>query len=177
MRLFIILGILATTSAQIDTANANAPRDGSFGQPRRLPKRYMTTNAIRDDAHLSSSRSIEKRDATGRCPDGQTPVSNGIPSTPNGCGPQKFEGLVPEFWFNGCCGNHDVCYGDCPKSKSECDDAFHACVNAACDTEFPNKWDPNRWDCYVKAGIYYGFVNVGGGSSFEGGTNNHCTCV
>ncbi|BEI84623.1 hypothetical protein CcaverHIS002_0500240 [Cutaneotrichosporon cavernicola] len=173
MRLFIILGVLAAAFAQIDTTNSNAPRDGSYGQPRRLPKR---DNAIRDDAHLSASRSIEKRDATGRCPGGQTPVSNGIPPTPNGCGPKDFEGAVPELWFNKCCGNHDVCYGDCPKSKTDCDNAFALCLKTACETEFA-WWNPGRAPCYYAATAYYTAVNVGGQGSFEGGTKNHCTCV
>lgn len=124
-----------------------------------------------------TTRAVEKRDATGRCPDGQTPVANGNPSTPNGCGPEKFEGLVPEFWFNSCCGQHDICYGDCPKSKAECDSAFITCMNAACATEFPSTWSAGRLGCRAKAGVYWAAVKIGGRSSFEGGTEDHCSCT
>lgn len=121
---------------------------------------------------------LEKRDATGRCPEGQTPVSKGVTSSPNGCGPEKFEGLVPELWFHACCNSHDSCYDDCSKSKDQCDNDFHTCMRAACDVEFSGFWKTiARYGCRGKAGVYFGAVKLGGQSSFEGSTATHCTCA
>lgn len=121
---------------------------------------------------------LERRDATGRCPTGQSPVSNGQVFTPNGCGPGKFEGLVPELWFNACCNAHDGCYVDCSKSKDQCDNEFYTCMRAACDVEFPGFWKTiPRLSCQTKAGVYFTAVKLGGQSSFEGGTAKACNCV
>ncbi|GMK58543.1 hypothetical protein CspeluHIS016_0505750 [Cutaneotrichosporon spelunceum] len=169
----------ADASPEVGTANPNAPRDGSAGQPPRLPMRDIASNVMRDvTGHVKSfaASGSGARDATGRCPAGQKAVSNGKPAIANGCGPAKFEGLVPELWFNACCVKHDLCYGDCGASKGACDSAFGACTKAACVAEFDG-WNPRRWVCRAKAGLYTAAVKIGGQSSFESNTAKHCLCV
>ena len=56
----------------------------------------------------------------------------------NGCGP----GDIPDFLidaadsvsgFQDACNNHDVCYGNCGRSRAECDSEFLDDMNAECD--------------------------------------------
>lgn len=103
-------------------------------------------------------------------------MSNGVTGTPNGCGPGKFGGLVPELWFNSCCNAHDGCYGDCSQSKDTCDSTFYDCMKSTCDSTY-DRFSGNWLECRATAGVYYGAVKVGGGSAFRSSTEDHCNCV
>jgi hypothetical protein len=48
MRFLLAFGLVAVASAQLDTANSNAQRDGSEGQPPRWPMRDIASNVVRD---------------------------------------------------------------------------------------------------------------------------------
>lgn len=50
----------------------------------------------------------------------------------NGCGPDGFGGVVPDFCFRECCNRHDQCYatGGAEEDRLLCDLDFHDCCKA-----------------------------------------------
>lgn len=73
----------------------------------------------------------------------------------NGCGPEGFGWLVPDFCFEKCCDEHDQCYetGGCECDRLACDDTFLECMKDA---------GPD-W----LADLYYGAVRRFGQGSFN----------
>lgn len=47
----------------------------------------------------------------------------------NGCGPEGFGGVVPDFCFEECCNDHDNCYarGGTEADRLKCDQVFYEC--------------------------------------------------
>ncbi|HEV7330208.1 MAG TPA: T9SS type A sorting domain-containing protein [Flavisolibacter sp.] len=69
----------------------------------------------------------------------------------NGCGAQgSVIDYVPDFNFTEACNGHDICYGTCFKTKSECDLNFLAGMLQACD---------GSESCQMLATIYYDAVS------------------
>lgn len=114
---------------------------------------------------------------TGRCPAKQRSVSKGVTAKPNGCG-SKSSAWVPELWYESCCDTHDMCYSDCSKSKSQCDDTFLTCMQDNCRKQLGGIGMGETYEsCIGTAGIYYAAVKGGGGDAFDKATAKHCKCV
>jgi RHS repeat-associated protein len=86
------------------------------------------------------------------------------------CGSGWSELLVPDkpggYDFTNCCQGHDDCYagkyGQCSKSKSQCDWEFFECMRRVCDFY----WLSSR-DCYKRASDYWWGVDRLGMHAFK----------
>ncbi|MBU0637751.1 MAG: hypothetical protein KKB50_02715 [Planctomycetes bacterium] len=116
---------------------------------------------------------------------GASPVeSAGGPCDPgmNGCGPGGIlSDLVPEcplgiVCFTEACNHHDVCYGTCGNSRTECDERFYADLCAACAERYPNGGLEAEL-CAGLAYIYWQAVARLGESFFESAQVDMCACV
>jgi hypothetical protein len=88
---------------------------------------------------------------------------------PGGCGSWWNDWAVPEKPggndYSSCCKEHDDCYGECGKTKEECDDAFYKCMERKCKQNFGGK------KCLKWANRYWGAVDEHGGGAYEIGQN------
>jgi hypothetical protein len=88
----------------------------------------------------------------------------------NGCGAASFPDWLSDIadsvsGFQNQCNLHDVCYGDCSKSRSFCDNNFLSDMYAECSGDF---------FCEVLADIFFTAVDVGGESACRAGRDG-CT--
>ncbi|MCS6871810.1 MAG: phospholipase A2 [Anaerolineae bacterium] len=91
------------------------------------------------------------------------PITNAVQpaAAQNGCGPERFGGLVPDLWFTPACNRHDICYGTCGSNRAACDSRFYEDMRAICATR--SWW--TRTSCYAAAWTYYQAVrNFGQGA-------------
>jgi hypothetical protein len=97
--------------------------------------------------------------ADGTCPDDKDKRSNGNEPTANGCGPEGGSIKIPQKFgwasFTPACDAHDICYEDCVKSKSSCDNDFRIDPLNICHRNYP--WQAallvSAW-CWNMASIY-----------------------
>lgn len=126
------------------------------------------------EAREPSWAGLEKRDSTGRCPNGIKDL--GVAAEPNGCGPKGHIDLVPDGALGDCCNAHDRCYANCARSKKECDSAFGNCVIATCKQKY-GSWNPIRYTCITQGAVYTDAVVIAGGPAFKTATKEHCKCL
>lgn len=97
-----------------------------------------------------------------------------IPAT-SGCAGGEFDTryykLECEFNFLAACNDHDICYGTCGNSKSECDNRF---LQAMIDSCSRNKTPNSYYACTQIAYIYYQAVNLLGGSAYLDAQDEAC---
>ncbi|SMR63261.1 unnamed protein product [Zymoseptoria tritici ST99CH_3D1] len=105
---------------------------------------------------MLDARSLTKRDAY-RCPPGSCAKTKpgARPASSNGCGPEKYYHLVPEFSFTDCCDAHDKCYDSCASpSASYCNNQFHDCMMGKCDQKYHGFSIGIRAGCKRTAQVY-----------------------
>ena len=91
----------------------------------------------------------------------RTTTPSGIPPTLNGCGSKDSEWVPDSFFgvvsFTEACNNHDICYGTCGASKSDCDRGLGRDMANACEKKF-GVFKFLLWDvyflCLAQAKIY-----------------------
>jgi len=85
------------------------------------------------------------------------------------CGDWKTDWVVPDKPggndFTSCCQKHDDCYGDCGKTKEECDNEFYECMARKCKENFGSK------KCYRWADTYWDFVDEYGQDAYDNAQN------
>ena len=91
------------------------------------------------------------------------------------CGSGWNEGLVPD-WLYGInisrpCYNHDVCYGECGKSKQQCDGQLQKDIETQC-SQAPTT--SIRMECYRMARQYRGAVAAFGQSAYDDAQKGCC---
>lgn len=92
----------------------------------------------------------------------------------NGCGPRggiSFNGIIPSDFkdeFIAACDAHDVCYGTCGKSRSDCDLTFSDSLQSACSSS------DNLCQAYAKA--FYLGVDCSGAGAYGDGQMEYCDC-
>lgn len=74
----------------------------------------------------------------------------------NGCGPWGLGWLVPEFWFQRACEQHDLCYASKFISHQQCTADFLNNMLVICDEQTAFI----RSTCWTIAHIYYHVVKV-----------------
>ena len=102
----------------------------------------MTLTVTSEDCFTISGPNGETCVATSTCDEGFT-CSNGATPTEdpnytadsNGCGPSAFPIAGPSFGFESCCEEHDICYGSCGTSRTQCDNDFYSCMYCICQDE------------------------------------------
>merc|ERR1712098_319516 len=108
------------------------------------------------------------------CSNGATPAEDpNYTADSNGCGPSAFPIAGPSFGFESCCEEHDICYGSCGTSRTQCDNDFYSCMYCICQDE-GNFLD--REFCEELACSYYELVDEFGCFSFNGGQEDACIC-
>ncbi|MCC5828692.1 MAG: hypothetical protein JJU36_04530 [Phycisphaeraceae bacterium] len=138
------------------------------------------------------------------CPLEKRALRHGVPDRviPNGCGTEG-----QGFWqrlgiagglmlsenpsgFQSDCDNHDICYGTCGQSQSQCDLAFRRDMLATCDRTYKVLVDRNRrsgvrnhpqeysyWiNCRLAAESFYSAVYFGGADAFWDTQVERCEC-
>jgi len=96
----------------------------------------------------------------------------------NGCG-QEGGRDYPDYpwWIGGgnfepACNNHDDCYGNCYRTKEDCDKRFRKDLRKACRKLY--WWNPNlMMHCYGIAEIYVKAVQIWGDDAYNKG-QEHC---
>ncbi|KAF2673741.1 hypothetical protein BT63DRAFT_476221 [Microthyrium microscopicum] len=115
------------------------------------------------------------------------------PASFNGCGAEN--GMkVPDWRFEQCCNEHDLCYDDCSATWETCNDNFRQCNHDACTKAYPlapvtietnrTSWIPSmpdwsltRWGCHTLGQAYAEAVDTGlGRVNFNASTIERCTC-
>lgn len=91
----------------------------------------------------------------------------------NGCGPDGYDYLVPDFEFGEACKQHDIGYSTCNKSKAETDNEFLQNMLAAC-SGILNPID--RAECIARAHLYYQAVSKGGNGAYQAAQQEACDC-
>lgn len=76
----------------------------------------------------------------------------------NGCGPSQFpsflrDALTEASGFENQCNAHDICYDDCSKKRSDCDDDFHDDMLSTC---------AGQSNCELLAYLYFTAVDTFG---------------
>lgn len=99
--------------------------------------------------------------------------SNAIDAVGLACGSAGNDWIVPDVFFEGCCQDHDDCYGKCSGPKKEtCDNNFLDCMVQQCEKiGVEDRWYPA---CIFLAGTYYRAVEVGGGGAFNNARKDCC---
>jgi len=117
----------------------------------------------------------EECDDTFTCPGGATPQDNpnAEPSS-NGCGPSGLPLTGPSFSFLECCNQHDLCYGECGASKTECDNDFYVCMFCSCDEEYDTII--GELACEDLACTYFQAVDEFGCAAFTASQEEACIC-
>jgi hypothetical protein len=118
----------------------------------------------------------------GSCQPGTTkkPKPGNVPSS-NGCGPEGGSIKIPQGYGNAdytpACNNHDICYEDCQKPKSACDDDFYTGMKQACAAAYAGVLNSlKRAGCYERAYVYYKAVSNFGDDAWIAGQNKACKC-
>ena len=102
----------------------------------------------------------------------------------NGCGPAGWKSLiipdkivfVPRIgWisFTPACDIHDICYGTCGSSKSDCDFALRLNAISICQ-RIPQTFKGEREACFSAAENFFLAVSKAGGSAFDVAQDEHC---
>ena len=105
----------------------------------------------------------------------RTPIVN-YTAIANGCGPQDFGGLVPEFRFGSCCDTHDLCYSNCSLEKVACDEDFYQCMLRQCE-EIGGIFDQTRQRLCRRVAECYAAVTYDEGCPFyENAQREACSC-
>ena len=75
-----------------------------------------------------------------------------------------------------CCDHHDVCYGTCNSSRTECDTAFHACMLQSCE-----RWRHQNSElfeaCTTSALILFKTAQIHGCDAYKDFQSKACKCV
>ena len=90
------------------------------------------------------------------------------------CGPEGDPNNFPNEFsgqsIEGACQNHDKCYADCSKSKSQCDTQFYHDIRRACFN------DGSAVACNLASLGYYAAVALKGRDAFDKARENCDTC-
>jgi RHS repeat-associated protein len=96
----------------------------------------------------------------------------------NGCGPEGGPDVPDDPWWIGggnfepACNNHDDCYGNCSRTKEDCDKRFRKDLRKACRKRY--WWNPNlMMHCYGIAEIYVKAVQWWGDDAYNK-AQEHC---
>lgn len=116
------------------------------------------------------------------CPEGKTAKNNDIAISQNGCGPSvtnlmtQVSSKLGNYFgdnFEGCCNDHDKCFGTCGSDRKACDNTFYSCMKTKCKKK--NVF--SRSYCKVMAKTFYELVENFGGEFFKKSQTKHCECV
>ncbi len=103
------------------------------------------------------------------CPSGLS-LFQAYAQTFNGCGSGKMASITPQLSFQGCCNNHDKCYGTCGSSKSNCDSTFQTCMKRTCRSGILGL------PCRLAADAYFQAVKTFGCNPFQNAQQEKCKC-
>ena len=112
---------------------------------------------------------------SGRWPHPKKPAPKSGPRFPgSSCGPEGDPNNFPNEFsgqsIEGACQNHDKCYADCSKSKSQCDTQFYHDIRRACFN------DGSAVACNLASLGYYAAVALKGRDAFDKARENCDTC-
>ena len=75
-----------------------------------------------------------------------------------------------------CCNHHDVCYGTCNSSRTECDTSFHSCMLQSCE-----RWRQQNSEifevCTTSALILFKATQIHGCDVYKDFQSKACKCV
>lgn len=109
------------------------------------------------------------------CPTGHVAkVKKNYKATSNGCGSYGFQ--VPSKWHTPCCNQHDICFGTCNRSRSECDNAFLKCMKSQCTDKSQTGSKQAKQECLNEANMFYGATRALGCSAYQSSQKDACTC-
>ena len=91
------------------------------------------------------------------------------------CGTNWLDPLIADTWttdidFTEPCTNHDKCYGNCEKTKKECDNTFCDELLAVCDRAYSSSRDT----CEYLAKEYCTAVKKLGGGAYKKAQKKCC---
>ena len=102
---------------------------------------------------------------------GSEPAPNGC-STPTGNNPT----MCTNTSFEGACNSHDICYGTCNSSKSNCDSTFGDDMAAVCDALEGAEWLACFVPCTTWRATYWVAVSLVGQDAYESRQVAECSC-